>query len=280
MIVMVRITHDSLRLEIEPVSCTFSVLVAREGAAASCQQGTDETTTFPQPYIIFFSIATVGVDSSMNLQGSEGSLLLETDHRPMETGDFAYSLLPDSPYAMLKQLSAVSEGFASGSTLLANAFGAHRQIIIAANMNSDAFSLPALSFWTCVCDEHGIDLIPFSLSPSIPFDLETNVLAPRLFGNGTKGDVLVVCDPWGDNEALCRALRVATKREIATIAITTDRPNLLAVLAHHSIRVPAIDPCCREFVIAALRHLVQTAAGSLVPAHRRLTAPPREIVFD
>ena len=187
---------------------------------------------------------------------------------------------PKTPAAMLRQLSAFSVGFANGSVAISKALVARRQVVIAANMSHDAVSLPALSCWHCTHDQHGIELRPFAIGALWSPKLHAEPWVDQLIGNGTKGDALVVCDPWGDNELLCWALRVASQREIETIAITTDQPNLLAAFVHHSIRVPVTPPFDREFAITALHHLVDTAGVAVIPAHRRALGPLRALSFD
>jgi hypothetical protein len=212
----------------------------------------------------------------MNLQETESMLHLNSNSAVVDSIDL---MRPNSPFEMLRQLSAVSEGFASGSTLMAQALKNRCRVIIAANMDHDEFSCSKLTCWICTHDEDGIDLVPLTESSAASSTLPAEPWADQLIGRSAKGEVLIVCDPWGDNELLCRALRVAANRGVATIAITTDQPNLLAVLAHHSIRVPVTAPFRREFVITALRHLVQTAGVSLIPAQRRATGPLREIAI-
>ena len=215
--------------------------------------------------------------SLMNLQGSDEVPPLTSK---LQSGDGTDVLRPATPFAMLRQLSADSEGFASGSTLMAKAIQARRRVIIVADMNQDEFSRSNLSCWSCTHDDQGIDLLPLAETSTASGILRAELWADQLIDGGGLGDALIVCDPWGDNELLCRALRVAARKEIETIAITTDQPNLLAVLAHHSIRVPVTAPFRREFVITALRHLVQTAGVSLVPAQRRATGSLRELTLD
>jgi DNA-binding MurR/RpiR family transcriptional regulator len=126
----------------------------------------------------------------------------------------------------------------------------------------------------------GIELIPFAVDPWTGVDpLLIERRAGEIVGRADRGDVLVVCDPWGDCDLLCWALRTATRYGMTTISITTDQPNILAVLANHAIRVPVTTPFRREFVITALRHLVHTAGTSLIPARRRATGPLRSLNF-
>lgn len=187
---------------------------------------------------------------------------------------------PPTAEAMLRQLSAGSEEFAYGSTALAAALKERRRVVIAANMNREESGLPNLSCWQCTHDDQGIDLHPFAIDPwTGPDHSHVEWRAAQIVGNSTRGDVVVVCDPWGDSELLCWALRTASHHGVTTIAITTDQPNLLAALAVHSIRVPVTAPFRREFVITALRHLVQTAGTTLVPARQRITGPLRALNF-
>ncbi|MCC6792507.1 MAG: hypothetical protein IT336_12530 [Thermomicrobiales bacterium] len=193
---------------------------------------------------------------------------------------------PRRPYpatadTMLRYLSATSEGFAYGSTALAAALNDDRRATIAANMSNEAAGLPNLTCWRCRHDERGIDLVPlaFDAWPAHePGNLDA--VASRLIGDGRQGDVLIVCDPWGDNELLCWALRIASHRGLMTVAITTDQPNLLAALASHSVRVPVMASFQQEFVATALRFLVQTAGGALEARRRRTTQPLGPIDFS
>lgn len=187
---------------------------------------------------------------------------------------------PNTADTMLRYLSATSEGFAYGSTALAAALNDRHQATIAANMNHAATGLPNLSCWHCRHDERGIDLVPFAFDAwevQEPGKLDGG--AATLVGNAGPGDVLIVCDPWGDNELLCWALRIASHRGITTVAITTEQPNLLAALASHAVRVPVTTPFRQEFVATALRFLVQTAGGALESRRRRTTQPLGAIDF-
>jgi hypothetical protein len=193
------------------------------------------------------------------------------------------SCLPDadSVDAMLRRLSATSEGFAYGSTALAAALKEQRRATIAANVRDGSDGLPHLSCWRCQHDERGIDLVPFAFEARTSHDPgNRDAGAANLVGDGGPGDVLIVCDPWGDNELLWWALRIASQRRVTTVAITTEQPNMLAALADHSVRVAAIVPGREESVVAALRFLVQTAGGSLESDLRRATHPLRVVGFS
>jgi hypothetical protein len=188
---------------------------------------------------------------------------------------------PTTADTMLRYLSATSEGFAYGSTALATALNDRRQATIAANMNHEATGLPNLSCWHCRHDERGIDLAPFAFdawAAHEPGRLDAG--AARLVGDGGPGDVLIVCDPGGENELLCWALRIASHRGITTVAITTEQPNLLAALASHAVRVPMTTPFRQEFMATALRFLVQTAGGALESRRRRATQPLGAVQFS
>lgn len=188
--------------------------------------------------------------------------------------------VPATADAMLRHVSATSEGFAYGSTALSAALRGRREATIAASL-ADPQSEPArLSCWRCDHDDQGIALEAKPLTWNAcapPVDAET--AAAQLLGDSGWGDILIVCDPWGEHELLCRALRMASARGITTIAVTGDHPNLLAVLASHAVRVPVTPAVRRDYVLAALRHFVQTAGTSLVPASRRITGPLRTIEF-
>ena len=187
---------------------------------------------------------------------------------------------PRTPAAVLRQLSAFSVGFATGSVAISKALEARRQVVIAANTSHDAVCVPELSCWHCTQNKSGIDLLPFSIgTPNSP-SLHAEPWVDQLIGNGAKGDALVVCDPWGANELLCWALRVASQREIETIAITTDQPNLLAAFVHHAIRVPVSPPFHREFVMTALHYLVETAGAAAIPAQRKMNGSLTLVPFD
>jgi hypothetical protein len=183
-----------------------------------------------------------------------------------------------STEAMLRHLSATSEGFAYGSTALSAALRGDRRAVIAASLTEADAASAALSCWHCGHDEHGIALQPFSVLPDgSPAPVTVEAGAAQILGGSARGDVLVVCDPWGENELLCWALRMASPRGITTIAVTGDHPNLLAALAVHAVRVPAPPPRQRELVVSALRHFVQTAGATLVPVSRRVTGPLRAV---
>jgi hypothetical protein len=209
--------------------------------------------------------------------------LTETPHRPAPgvataSGAIAAAATADS---MLRYLSATSEGFAYGSTALASALNDGRSGTIAANMSNEATGLPNLSCWRCRHEERGIDLVPLAFDAWPAYDPgKLDSAAARLIGDGRQGDVLIVCDPWGDSELLCWALRIASHRGLTTVAITTDRPNLLAALASHAVRVPAAGTFQPEFVATALRYLVQTAGGALEARRRRTTQPLGPIEFS
>jgi hypothetical protein len=188
---------------------------------------------------------------------------------------------PNTADMMLRYLSATREGFAYGSTALAAALNDQRSATIAANLSSDATGLPNLSCWRCRHDVQGIDLVPLAFDAWQAHDPgKIDAVAGRLVGDGRHGDVLIVCDPWGDNELLCWALRIASHRGLMTVAITTDQPNLLAALASHAVRVPVTTSFQQEFVATALRYLVQTAGGALEARRRRTTQPLRPIDFS
>lgn len=177
---------------------------------------------------------------------------------------------PLATEAMLRQLGATSEDFAYGSTALAVALRERRRAVIAASLSP----APRVSCWQCDHDEHGIALHPLALGDAHLDGFDA--AAAQLVGGSTRGDVLVACDPLGEHELLCRALRLAARQGVTTIAITADQPNLLAALATHAVRVPAAH---RDAVAAALAHFVQTAATSLVPLARRVTGPLRALDF-
>jgi len=182
--------------------------------------------------------------------------------------------------AMLKQLSSTNEEFAYGSTALANSLRERRRVVIAANLCHESTGVSGLFGWECTHDAEGIELRPLAIDllRSQNFDhVESGAI--QLVGNGTRGDAIVVCDPFGDNELLLWALRVASRLSVVTIAITTHQPNLLAALANHAIRVPAPTPNRQEYMVSALRHLVQAAGVSLVPARQRATGPLRALHF-
>ena len=183
-------------------------------------------------------------------------------------------------FAMLRQLNASSEDFANSSVALTKALQARRSVVVAVNMNPTPISGSTLTCWTCTHDEQGIELRPIDTGDFDREAVKGDVWADQLLGTGKRGDALVVCDPWGDHELLCWALRLATRREIATISITTERPNLLSVLSHYSIRVPRTEPWSRDPVITVLGHLVQTAGVGVIPAHKRATGPLRALPFE
>lgn len=176
--------------------------------------------------------------------------------------------------SLLRSLSATSEGFAYGSTALAAALTAQRQATIVANVSDDAANLPKLSCWRCRHDERGLDLVPFGFDAWAARDRRNaDDGAARLVADGGPGDVLIACDPWGDSDLLCRALRIAAHRGMTTVAITSEQPNLLAALASHAVRVPVTMPYHQELVATALRYLVQTAGGALESRRRQITQP-------
>lgn len=201
---------------------------------------------------------------------------------PERTGmpDHVTNDVPLAKEVMLRRLSVTSEGFAYGSTALSAALRGHRRVTIAASLKEPQSGSAALTCWRCDHDEEGITLHAMPALPSVVSPepgARTN--AALLLGSSTLGDILVVCDPWGEHELLCRALRIAATRGVTTIAVTSDHPNLLAVLASHAVRVPVTPADRRDYVLAALRHVVQTAGTSLVPAARRITKPLRTIEF-
>ncbi len=185
-----------------------------------------------------------------------------------------------NPTAMLKQLGSTNEEFSYGSTALANSLRERRRVVIAANLCHESTGVSGLSGWECTHDSQGIELRPLAIDllRTKNFDhVESGAI--QLVGNGTRGDAIVVCDPFGDNELLLWALRVASRLGVVTIAITTDQPNLLAALANHAIRVAAPASNRQEYVVSALRHLVQAAGVSLVPARQRATGPLHSLHF-
>ena len=194
-----------------------------------------------------------------------------------DTDDLERSL---AAVAMLRQLSGSSEGFASGSTVMAAAMAAQRQVVIVVNINHDAVSLADLSCLRCTYDEQGIQLSNIANSSTKSTNLKGEQWVDQLLGEGAIGDLLIVCDPWGDSELLCAALQSANHRRIATVAITTDQPNLLAAIAQFSIRVPVTEPYRRKFVITVLRHLMKRAGVGLISAQQRITGPLRELEID
>jgi hypothetical protein len=180
--------------------------------------------------------------------------------------------------AMLRQLSATSEGFAYGSTALTAALRGERRAVIAASLTEAHASSFMLTCWHCAHDEHGIALSPMPFVPAaFPSHAAAESSAAQILRDCKRGDVLVVCDPWGENEVLCRTLRMAPHRGVTTVAVTSDQPNLLAALASHAVRVPAAAGVRREFVVGALEHFIQTAGTTLVPKSRRITSPLRRV---
>ena len=187
-----------------------------------------------------------------------------------EMGKTPLAPAPVSPAAMLRDLSANSEGFAYGSTALAAALNEGQRATVAAHLPRTADSRPELSRWECRFTEGGIELAPVRLrrgTGSLEID------ADALLGADGPGDVLIACDPGGDNELLCWTLRLASYRRVTTVAITHEQPNLLAVLATHAVRVPAPAASQDAFVAAALQYLVDTAGGALESSRRRTTQP-------
>jgi hypothetical protein len=177
---------------------------------------------------------------------------------------------------VLRELSLSSEGFAYGCTALASALHDERRVVIAASLTDAYASSWRLSCWSCAYDEHGIALQSMSVALG-ELAMSPAWGASRIIGHGGAGDVLIACDPWGENDLLCWALRLAPARGVTTIAVTADHPNLLAALAGHAVRVPATPATRRAYVIAALQHIVQTAGTSLVPVARRMTGPLRAV---
>lgn len=177
---------------------------------------------------------------------------------------------PITTDAMLRDLSANSEGFAYGSTALAAALDKRHHATVAAHLPQATGGVAELSRWECRSAEHGIELAPLTLrrgTGSLEID------ADDLLGAGGPGDVLIACDPLGDNELLCWTLRLASYRRMTTVALTDEQPNLLAALATHAVRVPTPAGARDAFVTAALRFLVQTAGGAMASSRRRATQP-------
>lgn len=117
-----------------------------------------------------------------------------------------------NPTAMLKQLGSTNEEFAYGSTALANSLRERRRVVIAANLCYESTGVSGLSGWECSHDNQGIQLRPLAIDllRTKNFDhVESGAI--QLVGNGTRGDAIVVCDPFGDNELLLWALRVASR---------------------------------------------------------------------
>ena len=206
-------------------------------------------------------------------------LIVDTD-LTNGNGNVTYPFDPTPKDVMLNRLSVESEAFASGSILLAKALDARYRIVIGANMSKEADCASSLSFWECTHDDDGINLIPIPADVSCSNLEDAEHVLTEIIDIGTKGDVLVVCDPWGDNELFCWALQLSKVRAISTISITTDQPNLLAALAQHAIRVPVVLPYHRENMIAALRQLIHAATDVVIPASRRAIGELREIKFD
>lgn len=201
-------------------------------------------------------------------------------HERFDLPEHLASGVPGSTETMLRRLSATSEGFSYGSTALSTALRGRRRATIAASLAEPQAEQATLSCWRCDHDEEGIALQAMATAwePSAPA-IAAEAAAAQLLSTSAWGDILVVCDPSGEHELLCLALRMAAARGVTTIAVTGDHPNLLAVLASHAVRVPGTPAVRREHVLAALRHFLQTAGTALVPAARRVTGPLRAIEF-
>lgn len=191
----------------------------------------------------------------------------------------APAILPDpalmnSVEEMLHQWSATSEGFAYGSTALAAALTEDRRATIAANVIERDGEFARVACWHCRHNDRGIDLVPRdSRADTSTRSADIEVGAAHLVGDGGPGDILIVCDPWGESDLLCWSLRFAAQRRMTTVAITSDLPNFLTALADHAVRVPATPSHRQEIVVAALRFLVQTAGSALEANRRRATRP-------
>ena len=181
---------------------------------------------------------------------------------------------------LLGQMTAKNEAFAFGSVVLAKALEAQRRIIIAANLNRDALTIANLTCWHCQHDERGIDLRPIGPESWSSPDILPEPWADTLIGAVSPGDALIVCNPWGDHDLLWWALRTAVSRNVATIAITPDVPNLLAISAHYAIRVPVVTSYERETTVTVLQHLVHSAWIGMTPFALRADRTVRPIMFD
>jgi hypothetical protein len=186
--------------------------------------------------------------------------------------DSARRVVPAAFAGTIQMLRTTSESFAYASTALAAALNNRRLATVAARLSEAATSLSELSRWHCLYGESGIELVSFEAEPAgAPRNLASE--AESLLGSSGPEDVLIACDPWGDSELLCWALRVAAMRRVTTVSITSDQPNALAALATHAVSVPAPEDARQEYVAAALRLLVQTAATAMESSLRRTTEP-------
>jgi hypothetical protein len=197
------------------------------------------------------------------------------NHAEAETAEpalLARHHVPATIEAMLRVLQAKCEAFEYGSTALAAALLDHRSVTLAVQTAQPSENASEPAFWRCVDGTRGIDLIPIQNDSSKV--LRTRAAeAEALMGLGGPGDVLIVCDPWGDDDFLCSALRVASYRRVTTVTLTSDHPSVVSALATHAVRVSAPNDRRQEFVAAALRYLVQTAGATLDSNRRRATQP-------
>jgi hypothetical protein len=171
---------------------------------------------------------------------------------------------PANDSAVAPAICAHSDDFSLASAAIVTALRQDREVTIALSVVETPGANGKLIGWRCVRGVQGIDLVPMDFG-SEPFGL---AVKPR--------DVLVACDPWGEAEGLFQMARTTALRGATTIAITGDRPNLLAAQATHVVRVPIELPSRPRAIITVLRHLVQAAGASLVatppgtPAWRRV----------
>lgn len=172
--------------------------------------------------------------------------------------------------AIVRHLNTSSEEFSYATTAIAHALEQGRRVTIAVNNGSET-GREAISSWRCVHDVRGMGLIPFALDAYDADDIWQVVgIATQLTRGGGRGDLLVACDPWGDNEALCHATRFAARAGMTTISITSDMPSMLAAAAGHPVRVPCGGAGRQDSIVAALRYAIQTVGGSLTSRRRTL----------
>jgi len=177
------------------------------------------------------------------------------------------------PEASIRQLAAANPALSFGATAIATALERLNTVSIVANLTNPSAKPDQFRCWRCARNGAQIHLEAY---PEIP----AGTIAPPTSISGTErltldsgdGDILIVCDPWGDNESLCRALQTGTRNGVGSVSITGDQPNLIAALAQHPVRVPVARPSRPEFVVTVLRHLISLAAAELIATERRSAA--------
>lgn len=165
-------------------------------------------------------------------------------------------------HEVVRGLLVENESFAYASVAIATALDRRRRVVIA---QSDTLTPPhtnTRTFGRAILSPLGIRVIPVSIAR--PVDIHSVLPA-----DGAEGDLLLICDPSGDQEELLWDAVLARQAKAITIAITGSHPSFLAAQAAHAIQLPLAPHRHSETTTAIINHLMEAATRARSANRRR-----------